>query len=100
MNNAHGEALAVIDTRVIYCRDNLDQLRKVPEGCVDLIYIDPPFQLEPELRSLLGETKALRCAGAPLVQRTIKGATTTTVRLANTGHRPIPSNHRLHGQDT
>jgi site-specific DNA-methyltransferase (adenine-specific) len=33
----------VIDTRVIYCGDNLDQLRKLPEACVDLIYIDPPF---------------------------------------------------------
>jgi DNA modification methylase len=37
------KASAVIDTRVIYCGDNLDQLRKLPEGCVDLIYIDPPF---------------------------------------------------------
>ena len=36
---------AVIDTRVIYCGDNLDQLRKLPDGCVDLIYIDPPFNL-------------------------------------------------------
>ena len=34
---------AVIDTRVIYCGDNLDQLRKLPESSVDLIYIDPPF---------------------------------------------------------
>ena len=34
---------ALLDTRVIYCGDNLDQLRKLPEGCVDLIYIDPPF---------------------------------------------------------
>ena len=34
---------ALIDTRVIYCGDNLDQLRKLPAGCVDLIYIDPPF---------------------------------------------------------
>jgi len=34
---------AVIDTRVIYCGDNLNQLRKFPDGCVDLIYIDPPF---------------------------------------------------------
>jgi DNA modification methylase len=33
----------VIDTRVIYCGDDLDQLRKLPDGCVDLIYIDPPF---------------------------------------------------------
>lgn len=34
---------ALIDTRVVYCGDNLDQLRKFPAACVDLIYIDPPF---------------------------------------------------------
>jgi hypothetical protein len=33
----------LLDTRVIYCGDNLDQLKKLPDGCVDLIYIDPPF---------------------------------------------------------
>ncbi len=25
---------ALVDTRVIYCGDNLEQLRKLPEGCV------------------------------------------------------------------
>jgi len=34
---------ALVDTRVIYCGDNLDQLQKLPDACVDLIYIDPPF---------------------------------------------------------
>jgi 16S rRNA G966 N2-methylase RsmD len=34
---------ALADTRVIYCGNNLDQLRKLPKGCIDLIYIDPPF---------------------------------------------------------
>jgi DNA modification methylase len=34
---------SLIDTRVIYCGDNLDQLKKLPYACVDLIYIDPPF---------------------------------------------------------
>ena len=33
----------LIDTRVIYCGDNLDQLRKLPEACIDLVHIDPPF---------------------------------------------------------
>ncbi len=28
---------------VIYCGDNLDWLRKMPDECVDLIYADPPF---------------------------------------------------------
>ena len=32
-----------LDTRVVYCGDNLEQLRKLPPQCVDLIYIDPPF---------------------------------------------------------
>jgi len=34
---------SLLDTRIIYCGDCLDQLRKLPDGCVDLIYIDPPF---------------------------------------------------------
>src|ERR1017187_5162949 len=34
---------ALVDTRVIYCGDNLDQLQKLPDARVDLIYIDPPF---------------------------------------------------------
>jgi 16S rRNA G966 N2-methylase RsmD len=34
---------ALVDTRVIYCGDNLEQLQKLPDACVDLIYIDPPF---------------------------------------------------------
>lgn len=35
--------LSSLDTQVIYCGDNLDKLRELPDGCVDLIYIDPPF---------------------------------------------------------
>jgi len=26
-----------------YCGDNLEQPAKLPDACVDLIYIDPPF---------------------------------------------------------
>ena len=40
---ASGKPSSLIDTRVIYCGDNLEQLKKLPDGCVDLIYIDPPF---------------------------------------------------------
>jgi hypothetical protein len=34
---------SLLDTRVIYCGDNLEQLAKLPDACVDLICIDPPF---------------------------------------------------------
>lgn len=33
----------LVDTRVIYCGDNLEELAKLPDACVDLVYIDPPF---------------------------------------------------------
>jgi adenine specific DNA methylase Mod len=54
------KASAVIDTRVIYCGDNLDQLRKLPDGCVDLIYIDPPFNSNRDYEVFWGETKEKR----------------------------------------
>jgi len=38
-----GRPSSLVDTRIIYCGNCLDQLRKLPDGCVDLIYIDPPF---------------------------------------------------------
>jgi site-specific DNA-methyltransferase (adenine-specific) len=38
-----GKPSALVDTRVIYCGDNLEQLKKFPDACIDLIYIDPPF---------------------------------------------------------
>ncbi len=38
MAGSSSKASALIDTRVIYCGDNLDQLRKLPEACVNLIY--------------------------------------------------------------
>jgi DNA modification methylase len=51
---------AVIDTRVIYCGDNFDQLRKLPDGCVDLIYIDAPFNSNRNYEVFWGETKEKR----------------------------------------
>ena len=51
---------AIVDTRVIYCGDNLDQLRKLPDGCIDLIYIDPPFNSNRNYEVFWGETKEKR----------------------------------------
>ena len=51
---------ALLDTRVVYCGDNLDQLRKLPPACVDLIYIDPPFNSNRNYEVFWGETKEKR----------------------------------------
>src|SRR4051794_9024403 len=51
---------SVVDTRVVYCGDNLDQLRKLPEACVDLVYIDPPFNSNRNYEVFWGEKKEAR----------------------------------------
>ena len=50
----------VVDTRVIYCGDNLEQLKKLPDACVDLSYIDPPFNSNRNYEVFWGETKEKR----------------------------------------
>ncbi len=51
---------ALLDTRIVYCCDCLDQLAKLPDGCVDLIYIDPPFNSNQDYEVFWGETKEKR----------------------------------------
>ena len=51
---------ALLDTRVIYCGDNLEQLKKLPDASVDLIYIDPPFNSNRNYEVFWGETKEKR----------------------------------------
>ena len=55
-----GRASALLDTRIIYCGDCVDQLAKLPDGCVDLIYIDPPFNSNRNYEVFWGETKEKR----------------------------------------
>ena len=51
---------SLLDTRVIYCGDNLEQLKKLPDACIDLIYVDPPFNSNRNYEVFWGETKEKR----------------------------------------
>ena len=55
-----GRPSALLDTRIVYCGDCLDQLSKLPDACVDLIYIDPPFNSNRNYEVFWGETKEKR----------------------------------------
>lgn len=55
-----GRPSALLDTRVIYCGDNLEQLARLPDQCIDLIYIDPPFNSNRNYEVFWGETKEKR----------------------------------------
>src|SRR5438309_6484075 len=51
---------ALVDTRVIYCGDNLEQLQKLPDACVDVSHIDPPCNSNRNYEVFRGETKEKR----------------------------------------
>src|SRR5947209_5173302 len=55
-----GKPSSLLDTRVIYCGDNLEKLAKLPDHCVDLIYMDPPFNSNRNYEVFWGETKEKR----------------------------------------
>lgn len=49
-----------LDTRIIYCGDCFYQLRKLPDACIDLVYIDPPFNSNRNYEVFWGETREKR----------------------------------------
>src|SRR5476649_122279 len=58
-----GKPSSLLDTRVVYCGAppyNLEQLAKLPDACIDLIYIDPPFNSNRNYEVFWGETKEKR----------------------------------------
>ena len=55
-----GPILSPARTRVIDCGDNLEQLKKLPGGSVDLITMDPPFHSHRNYEVFWGETKEKR----------------------------------------
>jgi DNA modification methylase len=45
---------------VIYCGDNLEKLQRLPSGCVDLAYIDPPWNSNRQYEVFWGESREKR----------------------------------------
>jgi len=49
-----------LKTSVIYCGDNLQMLKEIPDESVDLIYIDPPFNSNRNYEVFWGDTQEKR----------------------------------------
>lgn len=49
-----------LKTSTIYCGDNLEMLKEVPDESVDLIYIDPPFNSSRNYEVFWGDTQEKR----------------------------------------
>ena len=50
MNNCN------VKNRTIFCRDNLDILKGINSNCIDLIYIDPPFNKKKVFTAPIGSS--------------------------------------------
>ncbi len=47
-------------TSVIYCGDCLDELKRLPDGSIDLVYLDPPFNSNRNYEVFWGDTRERR----------------------------------------
>ncbi len=45
-----------INNRTIFCKDNLEILRNIDSECVDMIYLDPPFNKKKSFTAPIGTT--------------------------------------------
>ena len=43
-----------VDNRTIFCRDNLDIMQGINSNCIDLIYLDPPFNKNKKFTAPVG----------------------------------------------
>ena len=43
-----------VPNRTIFCKDNLDVLRGINSACIDLIYLDPPFNKNKKFTAPIG----------------------------------------------
>jgi DNA modification methylase len=76
-----------VDTRVIYCGDNLEQLAKLPDACVDLIYIDPPFNSNRNYEVFWGSPREITpCVTLPHRLRNISRGETKEKRAFEDRH--------------
>ena len=45
-----------VANRTIFCKDNLDIMRGINSNCIDLIYLDPPFNKKKEFTAPMGSS--------------------------------------------
>ena len=45
-----------VSPRTIFCRDNLDILQGINSDCIDLIYLDPPFNKKKVFTAPIGSS--------------------------------------------
>lgn len=52
--------IGYLETGIIFCADNLDRLPEIPDECIDLIYLDPPFFSNRRYEIIWGDEAEIR----------------------------------------
>jgi DNA modification methylase len=52
--------IGYLETGIIFCADNLDRLPEIPDECIDLIYLDPPFFSNRRYEVIWGDEAEIR----------------------------------------
>lgn len=52
--------ISYLETSVLICEDNLVSLAQIPAGCIDLIYLDPPFFSNRKYEVIWGDEAEMR----------------------------------------
>ena len=52
--------IGYLETGIIFCADNLDRLPEIPDECIDLIYLDPPFFSNRQYEVIWGDEAEIR----------------------------------------
>src|SRR2546421_11561173 len=54
------EPVGYLETGVLYCDENLRRLAQFPDGCIDLVYLDPPFFSNRQYEVIWGDEAEVR----------------------------------------
>ena len=52
--------IGYLETGIVFCADNLDRLPEIPDDCIDLIYLDPPFFSNRQYEVIWGDEAEIR----------------------------------------
>ena len=76
-----------VPNRTIFEGDNLDVMRGMNDGCVDLIYLDPPFNSNRDYAAPIGS----KAAGAAFKVSVTQGETLSYAEPAGLRHTIQPN---------
>lgn len=72
-----------VEPRTIFCHDNLEVLQGINSDCIDLIYLDPPFNKKKTFTAPIGSSAEGAAFEDIFTEEDIKDDEVDSIRFAN-----------------